>query len=410
MNRFSLALRGIAGLLIVAVIAVLVIAKGAGAFDDRPTVTAVVPARSAGIAAQSTVEHHGVVVGTVTEVHTTATTSTLTIRLADDQIDAIPATVRARVLPRTLFGDQYVDLVAPPGESAALRAGTTVPADDSAQTIALNDAYERLYTVLKQIEPAKINTALAAVAGVLGGRGARFGDMIDQAHSLVRDGQSIVDTLGEDLAFTADLAEQLRTAAPDLWRTLDNAIVTSRTIVDKRGGLAAMVTGGIELMGEGEKLLRDNKDRAIQLIRAGDPVLDVLHAQRGAIPEIIGGLKSLVDAAQPVFSTGPWLKLSANITLVQPYPYTSADCPRYGDLAGPNCGRAPTARPPAPAPMSAPPPSFGGTSGPVGSPAERSALEELVRRTVPPRTNPLPAGLMGIFLGPIVRGMRMVMP
>src|SRR5690606_32103637 len=71
------------------------------------------------------------------------------------------------------------------------------------------------------------------------------------------------------------------------------------------------------------------------------------------------------------------------LSLTPARPYTRADCPRYGELAGPSCFTAPTTAPeqsmPAgmdpsnlilPEGYTSPPGLIGGNVGPVGSPQE----------------------------------------
>lgn len=53
------------------------------------------------------------------------TKATLDIALKPEHVAHIPSDVHARLLPKTLFGEKYVDLVAPRGSSAGPFAPVT---------------------------------------------------------------------------------------------------------------------------------------------------------------------------------------------------------------------------------------------------------------------------------------------
>jgi hypothetical protein len=103
-------------------------------------------------------------------------------------------------------------------------------------------------------------------------------------------------------------------------------------------------------------------------------------------------------------------------------PYTGADCPRYGELTGPNCTVS-EKEPPAPSEKVSekePPPKGmstkditapGGTSGPVGSEQEAAALRSFAARL--PDAAPASAsrdGLLGLLAGPLLRGAEVLVP
>lgn len=69
------------------------------------------------------VKLRGLLVGEVRAVRADGEKATLDIALKPEHVAHIPADVHARLLPKTLFGEKYVDLVAPRGTNArAIRA------------------------------------------------------------------------------------------------------------------------------------------------------------------------------------------------------------------------------------------------------------------------------------------------
>lgn len=82
--------------------------------------------------------------------------------------------------------------------------------------------------------------------------------------------------------------------------------------------------------------------------------------------------------------------------------YTTADCPRYGALAGPNCGNPDTPAPIGSLPSSLdprnfdPPSSLAPAIGPVGSPQEQQQIADILGGK--------PNAAADILFGPLARG------
>lgn len=398
-GRLSLAVRGgVVATVVVAILVYITIAS-TGALSGYPEVTATVPASNAGAREQAAVEYKGVVVGKIISVETKDKTSTVTLRIYDRQAAGIPKTAMVRVLPRTLFGDQYIQLVPP--ETAGgpgLEDGDVLRADMSKGTIQLYHAYVRLTELLQQVRPAEIATALGAMAQLLDGRGEKFGRMIDQLYDITGEVPELLELVDDGMDVATTLSEQLAAATPDGIRAMRNAIALSETIVAEKQTLRRVLAAGISLTGEGERFLADNTDRFVELMNASGPAIDTLAENPQGVPNAIRAARKLLTTGIPAFSTGPWFKIRASLQGSEPNSYVAPrDCPRYGSLAGPNCGGSARAA------------NYGGTSGSVGSPQERETLRELAR--LAPGGSALTDdadGLLGVLVGPMVRGTQVI--
>ncbi|MQA61729.1 MAG: MCE family protein [Actinophytocola sp.] len=402
-TRFGLALRGVIGSAIVVALIVYTTVASTGALSGYPQVTAAIPASNAGVTEQSAVEYKGVVVGKVIKVETAQSTSTITMRIYDRQADGISSAAQVRVLPRTLFGDQFVQLVPPPGNAGKpIETGDTLRADTSEGTVQLYEAYVRLTDLLQRIEPAKIATALSAVSQLLDGRGEKFGRMIDQLYELTDDVPKLLALVDDGMEAASTLSSQLAAATLDGIKAMRDAIAISETVVAERRTLEQLLTSGITLTGEGKRFLGDNTDRFIELMHASGPVIDTLARNPQGTPEAIRSARRLLEKGIPTFQTGPWFRIRANLTTEEPRLYTTADCPRYGAQAGPNCGSGTqngSART-----------SYGGDAGPVGSEQEKDTLSRLMRAAPndlgSAAANEEASGAVGVLLGPLFRGTR----
>lgn len=389
-----MALRGAAAVTALLVGAVATIAGSAGMFGSEPEVTTTLPAAAGPIRESTPVQFRSVEVGSLAEVVPGDGGARLTLRMDSERIAEIPADVRVRLLPRTLFGNQYLDLAGPERRGGSrLTAGADLLPDTSRPTAQLYTTYTRMYRLLDALEPARVQVALTAMADSLRGRGERLGGMIDDSAALVDQARPVLDNLGPDLRTMAEVGDDLRAAAPDLARSLDNAVALSAVVVEQRENIGSLLTGGIEVTDRAQRFADAHGDRAVQLVRTADPITDVLGANPGALGDAKEGLDAFLDGANRAFSTG-FFKIRAKATLESPHPYGPQDCPRYGRVSGPNCAAAESI-------------------GPVGSPQE----DDVMRRLAPllPAPGNAPAAppspdLLGLMLGPMVRGSEVMTP
>lgn len=390
----ALALRGALAALVFGGAYVFLFAWGARTFESPAQVTATVPASAGALKVDSAIQYRGVNVGRVERIDAGTRDSLITLGFDEEAMASIPADVQVRLMPRTVFGDYYVDLVSP--ESAdrtasgpALRPGGTVQADQSEAAVQLYQAFSRIYELVGAIDPADLNAALTAVATALDGEGERLGESLDALHRTLVASEPVLDGFGDDLDDIAELAGELDAAAPDVLATLDNSITVSRTIVEKQQGLAALLAAGTRTAEEATAL-GDNRDRIITLVDDTDGLLDSLTARPGQITTVYQGLRNLVTTLPPAVASGPWLNSDLTLSAKDLQPYWKAQCPTYGDLEGPSCTQT------APNPLA---PLFGGTVGPVGSPAEKSQISRLFGTS---------GDLESVMAGPILRGTTVV--
>src|SRR5690242_15663866 len=73
------------------------------------------------------VKVRGVIVGQVNKIASNGEGATLTLGIKPDKIKQIPRNVTAAILPKTLFGEKYVELQIPSDPSSnALRSGDKI--------------------------------------------------------------------------------------------------------------------------------------------------------------------------------------------------------------------------------------------------------------------------------------------
>lgn len=340
----------------------------------------------------SDVKYHGLIVGRVRETSSADGAKSASIIIEDDKIDAIPANVTARVLPGTLFGGEYVDLVEPRRPAATpLRAGAVIPADSSAETIRMMDLFETSQRILSAIDPAQLDAAVSGLARALDGRGDELGSFAVRADRYLGVLAEHEETFYEDLDLLATTLESTSDAEPYLVSALESSVVTARTVVEQREDIAALLGQATRSTRTAHGVLQDNEEHLIRLVGTVSPVLQTWAERRDRLEAVLEWMPAVLNnGASGIGEHG--IKIDGYIEWESPEPYTSADCPRYPGLAGSNCPDGSSRSSDA---------GYGGSSGTVGSPAERALVAELFG--IDPEDEGLVAAY-ALLSGPVLRG------
>ncbi|MDK1343774.1 MCE family protein [Streptomyces sp. 378] len=353
------------------------------------------------------VKLRGLLVGEVREVRADGTKATLDIALKPEHVAHIPSDVHARLLPKTLFGEKYVDLVAPARSSARpIRAGDVISQDRTRVGIELQQLMNDLLPLLRTVQPGKLNATLSAFATALDGRGDRIGDNLTRVEAYLRRLNPHLPSLKEDIARFADVAEVYGDAAPDLMEILRNTVTTSRTIVEEKDRLAAALKSTATVAGTAEDFLDANGDRLITLGQVSRPTLELFARYSPQYPCLLAGLVRQDKASEEAFRGG---KMHITLEVVRAQgAYEPGEEPRYGERSGPDCRDLP--RPPVPAP-GAPlddgskkaSPASGGPLGVSATRAEQRAVGSLVAPVLGVPADEVPP-VATLLFGPMARG------
>lgn len=395
----TLAIRGIAFGAVLALGVGLLLAESQGAFEDTFPATALVADVGDGLPVGSDVKLRGVLIGRVSKVDSVPGQAkhTVLIDIKPRHAGGIPASVKARIIPTNIFGAPSVDLVPDPGDQQRLAEGATIPADTSSETVKMQTAIDKLHDVLKAVQPAKLNAALYNISRALEGQGDEIGDTILRLERYLSALNPHAEAFGQDLVLLADTMEGLQKTAPALLDTIDGAVTTTRTIVAKEKQLVKALVGGAATSDAWGQFLNDNGEKLIRVIRQTRPMLAAMEDQKEFIPASFKALGKGVRALRGIFDENdrPYLDIYISGTAFDPY--TAADCPRYPGMNGPNCGNATSSGQARTA--QAPPPEYGGSVGPIGSPEEKDLLDGLLGD----------GGDIGdLLLGPLLRGSTVV--
>jgi phospholipid/cholesterol/gamma-HCH transport system substrate-binding protein len=367
------------------------------------------------------VKLRGIIVGDVRKVSTTGSGAIIKLALQPNKAKLIPQNVLARILPKTLFGQKFVDLVVPPDASpVSLRSGDTIPEDRSKNAIEVETVLSNILPVLRTVAPEKLNATLTALANALEGRGNELGDNLSRLDTYLRTFNQHLPAFTTDISELASVADTYDKAAPDLLRFLANSSVTSQTVTAKQGTLLSFLRDTATFADTATGVLTDNQTRLIQLGQVGRPILDELASRSSDISQTIDGLAALAPKLEQVFGAGSnqnWLHIQL-IPVTPKGAYVAPnDCPKYvnkeGSQYGPNCGGgsaaagadagSATVLPSLPAAVQK---DLASDNNVVGTPAEQKLLAEIVGAVTnaQAKTQLNESGVVDMLLGPMMRG------
>ncbi|KUM80980.1 MCE family protein [Streptomyces sp. ISL-22] len=409
MKVLRLRLYGVVFLAVLALLLSLSVAVYRQAFT--PVVRITLEADSLGnqLDPQADVKLRGLLVGEVREVHADGTKARLDIALKPEHVAHIPSDVHARLLPKTLFGEKYVDLVPPAGAGSSsarpIRAGDVITQDRTRVGIEVQQLLNDLMPLLRTVQPGKLNATLSAFAGALEGRGDRIGDNLTRLEAYLRRLNPHLPSLTEDIARFAEVAEIYGDAAPDLMEILRNTVTTSRTLVEQKDRLAAALRTTATVAGTAEDFLDTNGDRMITLGRVSRPTLELFARYSPEYPCLMAGLVRQEKASEEAFRGG---KMHITLEVVRPQgAYEPGEEPRYGERSGPNCHGLPHPRVPAPGVhLNDGSKKLSASSGPPGVSATRSeqrAVGSLVAPVLGVPADEVPP-VTTLLFGPLARG------
>ncbi|NYF59246.1 MCE family protein [Micromonospora purpureochromogenes] len=370
------------------------------------------------------VKVRGVVVGEVRSVGSTGAGAAIRLALDPRTTPLIPADVSARLLPKTLFGERYVELVPPTGGTAPpIRDGAVIQQDRSRTAVELERVLDQALPLLQAVRPEQLAVTLGAISTALEGRGEQLGANITRLDAYLRELNPAMPTIAEDVRKLAVVLDSYDVALPDLLALLRDVTVTARTVVDQRDQLAAFLAETTATADVTRGFLDRHGDQLIALGEVSRPVLELLATYAPEYPCLMRGLVALQPRVEEVFAGGR-MHITLEVTRDGGKFERGRDEPVYGAQNGPACHGLPRPAQPAPEVPVADGYDYRGarprTPLPVGTPAAlpgvgspamgRAATAEeraLVKPLVGAVTGTPPAEVPDIAVllwGPLLRG------
>jgi phospholipid/cholesterol/gamma-HCH transport system substrate-binding protein len=347
------------------------------------------------------VKIRGINVGRVASQQSTGSEAVLHLKVRASKAGFVPRNVRARLLPKTLFGEKYVDLVVPPEGAAPqhLQDGDSISQDTSRQALEVERVLADLFPLLRALQPEQLNRALTAIAEGLQGRGDQLGQSLANLDAYLTQINTRLPTIQADLSGLADLTESLNANAADILRIARNSIVSGRTLTSKDDTLAAFLRGTTGFADQLTELLRRNGDGLIYLSEATRKTLATVYPKRDVLPGTVKGLNEMLTKLNAALNHGPALSIRLEPVQTRGAYLTPCSYPGPDYTGGCPIG---TGEPTTPVPGPALPAGVT-IAGAPGSPEERQAVRELIAPDLGVDPGDVP-DLAVLLLAPLMRG------
>jgi phospholipid/cholesterol/gamma-HCH transport system substrate-binding protein len=241
------------------------------------------------------VKLRGVQIGQVKSVRGGRDAVSLTLDIDKDQLKHVPANVEARIRATTAFGAKYVDLIYPDKPSSTrLAAGAVIQSENVSTEV--NTVFQNLTGVLQQIDPAKLNGVLSALAEGLRGQGDTLGQAISDGNEVLQQLNPRSETVRRDFQSLKGFSDTYSAAAQNIVTVLDAASTTSATIVDNAKQLDALLLSVSGLSNTGVDLLGASKDNLVKGVNLLEPTTRLLMKYNPELTCLFLGAKKTIDS------------------------------------------------------------------------------------------------------------------
>jgi phospholipid/cholesterol/gamma-HCH transport system substrate-binding protein len=290
----------------------------------------------------SDVKVRGLIVGSVSSITSNGTGADLHLHMKPSMLKEIPANVTARLVPKTLFGEKYVDLVLPSNPSTQrMYGGEVIGEDRSKAALEIDTALNDLLPVLRAVQPAKLNQTLNAVATALQGRGSELGTTIQQLDTYFKGFNPHLPQLQHDMSALAGVTRTYNQAADPLLRMLRNLIVTSNTVVDEQTQISRLLGDVTAASITTRDLLAQNAANIVKVNSVNRRVVALLARYSPEFPCFFRGDAGLIPRIHDAVPKKPPLNHAAHVVVefVPAFPIYNRpiDSPEFKDKRGPNC-------------------------------------------------------------------------
>lgn len=330
-TRNQLARRGIIGLVALAVVGTFIALRSNGTFGTTPHVAALVADAGGALVGGSDVKMNGAIVGKVASITRAADGGVkVDMTMVPDDLKVIPKNVVARILPATVFGKTFVDLVVHGRASSEhLQIGDTVQADRTQGTLELQQALDDIDRLVKALGPSELASAIGSAAQALDGRGAQIASTVSTLNGYLDDLNPRMPAVRADLQQLASATGVVNRVAPNLLDATDDLLSTADTIVKNQAAITGLLTSGTTLSDTATGFLDRNRTNLVRFIRGSSELLDILYDNR--VRGISGSIEvnSKVGATLASIVKNGYIQTSGGLQLNAPPYYGAGQRPSY---------------------------------------------------------------------------------
>jgi virulence factor Mce-like protein len=333
-------LLGVLFLVVVASLITLSIAIYNKAFTTTVEVTLRADHTGNQLLIDSDVKERGIIVGSVKSVTSKGDGAIVNLALDPSRVHDIPSNVSAQILPKTLFGEQYVALIYPNAPAPHIKAGDVIPQDRSKGALETEKVLGDILPLLTAVQPAELNATLTALAQALHNRGDKLGATLVNFDSYLKQINPHAKQLVDDFAKLGQVALEYNSLAPDIFSTLQNLQVSAKTLIARQAGLDHLLTSGTDASQVFGSFLNANEQRIIAVTGQTTKIYTLLNEYSPEFSCLFAGVNNLYNLeATTIYDHRIHLGVTIDANNLGAYKKNSKvdDTPKLITGYGPNC-------------------------------------------------------------------------
>ncbi|HET7720118.1 MAG TPA: MlaD family protein, partial [Acidimicrobiales bacterium] len=310
--------RAVAALVFAGLVALWIARPG----PERYTVSADFNRAGLNIRAGDEVRVRGFPIGTVTRIETDRRDFSARYVLSIDRDVRIKRDSTARIVPKTLFGDKYVELEPAAKGEPAMGDGGHIGQDRTKTVTEFQQVLDRFTPALQAVDPGQLGGTIQAMAAGIGdgtglgrtavGFGTAFqeiGGRQDDIARLLRHIPGTAETFG-------DRAGDMTAAAGNLGRVAE-------ALAENEPTLGRFLRENADLLTQAAELVTTEKDRFQRLTEDGFDVLRMVAAHPGSIKGFMEGQAGATVGLPSVTHYGVMFAGVRHMMVTWPTPRTS---------------------------------------------------------------------------------------
>jgi phospholipid/cholesterol/gamma-HCH transport system substrate-binding protein len=228
------------------------------------------------------VKLRGVQIGEVDHVESYADAagtnlSKLKLKMSPNEFRYLPSNVEAEIKSSTAFGAKYVDLIVPEGGATVRPLAKGAVLRSRNVTVEVNTVFENLESIVRAIDPAKLNGVLSALSDAFRGKGDRMGQAITEGNKALLAVNPKQQTIRKDWQLFGKTTEAYSVAAQDILSTLDAFSTTSVTITKQKKALNEVLLDAIGFSNAGINTIGRNEKSIVDAINLVAPTFELLN-------------------------------------------------------------------------------------------------------------------------------------
>lgn len=260
----------------------------------------------------------GVPVGTIRSIDVDRRDFSVTFKLAIDPDTRIAADTTAHLVPKTLFGDKFVELEGAAPGAPALRDGAVIPRSRTQSPVEVQQLLDKLRPVLEGIDPIELSATLASVAQGLSGAAPDLRTLVEQLPPIFdelsgREGDvaAVLQHVPGVAGTLAERSDDLAAAARDLGKVAD-------VLAEHEPALARFITENAHLSAQAAELLTTQAPRIDRILPDSLDVLRLVSLQPGKVAALAKGLPSFVEGLAAATTTGSFRSPLSDFVVLNP--------------------------------------------------------------------------------------------